>query len=58
MLENYQDVLTVKEVQAILKIGRNSTYQLIKDNKVKHIRVGNKILIPKHYLIKFLQSNT
>ena len=42
-------MLTVKEVQAILKIGRNSTYRLIKDNKIKHICVGKKIIIPKRY---------
>ena len=51
-------MLTVKEVQAILKIGRNSTYRLIKDNKIKHICVGKKIIIPKQYLIEFLQTNT
>lgn len=58
MLENYEDVLNASEVQVILKIGKNSTYKLIKENKIKHIRVGKKILIPKQYLIEFLQSNT
>lgn len=58
MLESYKDVLTAAEVQAILKIGRNSIYKLIQNNKIKHIRVGKKILIPKQYLIEFLQTNT
>lgn len=56
MLENYNDVLTVKDIQAILHIGRNSAYRLIKTNTVKHIRVGNKILIPKKYIIEFLET--
>lgn len=58
MLENYKDVLTVKEVQTIIRTGRNSTYKLIKENKIKHICVGKKILIPKQYLIEFLKTNT
>ena len=56
MLENYSDVLTVKEAQTILKVGRNAIYQLIHDNKIKHIRIGNKIIIPKQNLIDYLQS--
>lgn len=56
MLENYNDVLTIKDIQAILHIGRNSAYRLIKTNAVKHIRVGNKILIPKKYIIEFLET--
>lgn len=60
MLENYKykDVLTVKEVQTIIRAGRNFTYKIIKDGKLKHIRVGRKILIPKQYLIEFLQTNS
>ena len=60
MLENYRDKdgITIKEAQIIIRTGRNSIYKLIKDGKLKHIRVGKKILIPKQYLIEFLQSNT
>ena len=60
MLENYKDkdVITVQEAQTIIRAGRNLTYRLIKDGKLKHIRVGNKIIIPKKYLIEFLQDNT
>lgn len=57
-MRNYPEVLTPTEARAILKIGKNSIYQLIKNNKIKHIRVGKKILIPKQYLIEFLQDNT
>lgn len=58
MLEDYKDVLTVQEVQKILKIGRNSIYKLLKNNEIKHICIGKKIIIPKQYVIDFLQSNT
>ncbi len=56
MLENYPDVLTVNDLYKILPIGRNSIYKLITDNTIKHIRVANKILIPKKYLIDFLET--
>ena len=56
MLESYNDVLTVQELTKILSIGRNSVYNLLKENRIKHIRVGNKIIIPKQCVIDFLQS--
>lgn len=56
MLENYKDILSVNDLYTILPLGKNSIYKLISDNKIKHIRVGNKILIPKQYLIEFLET--
>lgn len=59
MLEKYtdKDVLTVKEVQSIIRTGRNSTYKLLRDNRIKHICVGKKIYVPKKCLIDFLQGD-
>lgn len=57
MLENYKDVLTVKELKEILRIGFNRTYDLLRAGKIESIRVGNKIIIPKTAVIKFLNSN-
>lgn len=56
MLEDCKDVLSVQDLYAILPIGRNSIYKLLSSNKIKNIRVGNKIIIPKQYLIDFLQT--
>lgn len=56
MLEEYKDVLSVKDLYNILPIGRNNIYKLLNSNAIKNIRVGNKIIIPKQYLIDFLQS--
>ena len=35
-------------------IGRNSVYGLIQANRIKHIRLGRKILIPRSELTDFL----
>lgn len=56
MLENYNEVLTVQELQEILPVGKNAIYNLLKSNTIKHIRVGNKFIIPKQNVINFLQT--
>lgn len=35
-------------------IGRNSVYGLIQANRIKHLRLGRKILIPRSELTDFL----
>ena len=54
MLEKYDDVLSVKEVQEILKIGKNRAYALISNGEIKCIRLGKIYKIPKRSLINFL----
>lgn len=48
------DVLEVADMQRALRVGRNVAYKLISENVVKHFRVGNRIKIPKVYLIQFM----
>ena len=35
-------------------IGRNSVYGLIQAGRIKHVRIGRKILIPRRELEEFL----
>lgn len=51
------DVLTVKELPLILPIGLNSAYNLVREKKIKSVKVGSKILIPRQSVLEFL-SNT
>ena len=55
-LSNCKEVLSVKDVMTILTIGKNSTYKLLNEHKIKNIRIGNKIIIPKKCLEEYLQS--
>ncbi len=57
MFEKYNDVLSVNEVCSALGIGKNSLYKLLKHNTIKSIRIGNKYLIPKVYLIDYVNSH-
>lgn len=54
ILADCKDVLSVKDLCDILPIGRNAVYKLLKDNTIKSIRVGNKIIIPKQCLLNYL----
>lgn len=56
MLELYSDILTVKQVQGILQIGRTKAYELVNSGRLPSIRIGNAIRIPKERLLEFMQQ--
>lgn len=56
MLNNYPDVLTVKQAAKALGICEASVYRLIKERAFGIRRVGRKILIPKICLVDYLNS--
>ena len=56
MLNEYPDVLTVKQVAEVLHLCENSTYRLIKQGRIGVLKVGRKILVPKRSLRVFLDS--
>ncbi len=53
---NFKDVVKVKDLQKMLGIGRNLAYELISTNKIKSIKSGNLILIPKQNVIDYLNN--
>lgn len=57
LLQNYDDILTFKEYQRVLKIGRNKAYQLLKNKSIKSIRIGTEYRIPKQCIIDYLYQN-
>ncbi len=56
ILKNFDDVLTFKEFRQVLKIGRNKAYELLQNNIVSSIRIGNSYRIPKVNIIKYLKN--
>lgn len=57
MLESYPDVLTVPQLQDALGIGRSVAYSLLKNNTIKHFRIGKQIRIPKAYLLEYITDS-
>ena len=58
MLNDYPDVLTVSDVQKILRIGKNRAYELVKQNKIPSIRIGNTYRISRNAIEDILCYNT
>lgn len=46
--------LRVEDLMPVLGIGRASAYALVRSGQIKSIRVGSKIRIPKHEVLRFL----
>jgi len=55
-LKNEPDVLTVRDVARILRIGKNKAYEIIHNGELSAIKIGNRLLIPKTVLIAFLED--
>lgn len=55
-IDDYSDILSVKEVQTILRIGRDAAYSLVSSNKIKSLRIGNQYRIPKQFLFDYINE--
>jgi len=56
MFEKYPDVVTVKDLCAMLKIGKNTAYKIINGGDIQSVRIGRKFLIPKCNVIAYLSK--
>ena len=48
--------LKVEDLMPILGIGRNTAYELIRSGKIRSIRIGRQLRIPKDALIEYLSA--
>ena len=48
--------LTIKDIQQILKIGRNSTLKLVSLPDFPKIRIGRQIRVPEEDFYKYMES--
>ena len=54
LFNTYPDVVSIDEIQQMLRIGKNAVYELLKTQKLKSIKVGKKYVVPKKFVIDFL----
>ena len=54
MFDSYPDVVSVEEIQQMLRIGKNAVYKLLKNGAIKSIKVGKRYVVPKKHIIDFL----
>lgn len=45
-----RQTLTVEEVAAILGLGRNACYEAVARGDIPSLKIGRRILIPRHRL--------
>ncbi len=57
MYENLPDLLTRKEVQNILSVGKNTILNLIHIQSLPAIKIGNSFRIKKSDLIDFIENS-
>ena len=51
-------VLSVPELAAVLQIGRNATYDLVRTGQIRCVRIGKTIRIPQSALMDYLNQTT
>ena len=56
-LDDLPVTLRVEELMPILGIGRNTAYELVRSDKLRSIRVGRQIRIPKAEVLRFLNTH-
>lgn len=56
MLEEYDDILTVKDVLKILKIGMNTLYKLLNSGELYGKKIKRIWRIPKTSVIEYISK--
>lgn len=55
MFERVPDILTFKECQKLLKIGKNSLLNLLHNGEINAFRIGNRWKIPKAAVMEYIR---
>ena len=55
MLNNTKDILTLKELQKLLHIGKNTALRLVQSGEIEEFRVGNQWRIARENVIRYLK---
>ena len=57
MLNNTKDILTLKELQKLLHIGKNTALKLVQSGEIEAFRVGNQWRILRESVTKYIRMN-
>jgi len=53
---DYPDVLTTPDIVEMTGFAKRTVLQLLKDGEIDALRVGGRYMIPKQYLLSFVQT--
>ena len=55
MYNTIPEILTFKECQELLKVGKNTMLNLLHENKIQGFKLGNRWKIPKESIVEFIE---
>ena len=55
MYENIPEIMTLRECQQLLKVGKNTMLDLIHSGDLSAFRIGNRWKIPKEAVLEFIK---
>lgn len=55
MLNNTKDILTLKEFQELLHIGKNTALRLVQSGEIEAFRVGKQWRVSKESVAKYVR---
>ena len=55
MLKNAPDIMTFKECQNVLKVGKNTLLDLIHSRRIDAFKIGNRWKIPRESVMELLR---
>ena len=56
MLNNTKDILTLKELQKLLHIGKNTALKLVQSGEIEAFRVGKQWRVMKESVAKYIRK--
>ena len=54
--EDLPEVLTIRELARILRIGLNSAYNLVRQGQVKSVKIGKQYRIPRRSVQEYMEA--
>ncbi len=55
MFERVPEIMTFKECQKLLKVGKNTLLDLIHNGEIEAFKIGNRWKIPRNCVLEFLK---
>lgn len=52
------NLLNIKEAASYLRISISTLYRWIHQKKIKHVKIGSRVLFSQEYLDEFIKNNT
>ena len=57
MYENIPEVMTLKECQQLLKVGKNTMLELLHTRQIEGFKIGNRWKVKKESWVEFIQNH-